>query len=149
MRTKLPPPQGYPQQLLTIGDHVRKRRMDLGLTQTQAAKRLRVCSSTVLLWELCRARPLLRFMPRIWAFLGQEPQADVPMGGGSARRLTQLGERIRRARLARFLTQKQLAQEFAVDPSTVQGWEIGRHIPQQVRLRRLLEEFIARVHVKS
>ena len=35
-----PKTKGYPTKLLTIGDHIRKKRMDEGLSQAQLAKKL-------------------------------------------------------------------------------------------------------------
>ena len=53
-RLKGPPPlpPAYPQVLLTIGDHLRKRRLDLGLLQRKLAAG--VNESTVTNWELNR-----------------------------------------------------------------------------------------------
>lgn len=42
---------GYPQELLTIGDHIRKKRMDLGLLQREVAAKIGVAESTVWNWE--------------------------------------------------------------------------------------------------
>src|SRR5690606_20338602 len=41
-----PLPEGYPAELRTVGDHVRARRLDLGLTQAQAAMRMGVSVDT-------------------------------------------------------------------------------------------------------
>ena len=41
----------------TLGDHLRKRRMDLGLRQQDVAERLGVCTDTVVNWEQARCEP--------------------------------------------------------------------------------------------
>jgi transcriptional regulator with XRE-family HTH domain len=60
-----------PQRLL--GDHLRKRRLDLGLLQAEVADRLGVTESSVTNWELSRTEPELRFLPGIVRFLGYTP----------------------------------------------------------------------------
>ena len=37
-----PKTKGYPTELRTIGDHIRKKRMDEGLSQAQLAKKLNI-----------------------------------------------------------------------------------------------------------
>lgn len=80
-----PLPPAYPQVLVTIGDHLRKRRLDLGLLQRELAERLGVTESTVTNWELNRTRPALRFMPRILGLLGYLP---FPPGDSIGEHLT-------------------------------------------------------------
>jgi len=62
-----PLPRSYPQVLTTIGDHLRKRRLDLGLLQREVAERLGVDKTTITNWELNRTTPALRFLPPIIA----------------------------------------------------------------------------------
>ena len=40
-------PHGYPVELRSIGDHIRKRRLDLGLLQIEVAVQIGVTESTV------------------------------------------------------------------------------------------------------
>ena len=82
-----PLPPSYPQVLATLGDHLRKRRLDLGLLQREVAERLGTDHLTITNWELNRTTPALRFSPGIVGFLGYAPWAD----GAS------LGERLRRS----------------------------------------------------
>ena len=58
---------------MTLGDHLRKRRLDLGLLQKDVAQRLGVNIDTVTNWELNRTEPALRFIARIIRFLGRMP----------------------------------------------------------------------------
>ncbi len=66
---------------MTIGEHVRKRRMDLGLFQREVAARIGVTEATVWGWEHGR-EPELRSMPKIIEFLGYVPFEcpDDPLG---------------------------------------------------------------------
>jgi transcriptional regulator with XRE-family HTH domain len=56
--------------LKTLGDHLRKRRLDLGLLQREVAQKLQVNQMTICNWEINRTSPQLRFIPRIITFLG-------------------------------------------------------------------------------
>ena len=59
----------YPKELRTLGDHLRKRRLNLALTQKDVAKRLGANEASVWNWEKNRSSPALRFVPRIVEFL--------------------------------------------------------------------------------
>ncbi|MFH1277565.1 MAG: helix-turn-helix transcriptional regulator [Candidatus Eisenbacteria bacterium] len=58
-----------------MGDHLRKRRMDLGLLQREVAERLGVAKDTYRFWECNRARPLPRQWEGIIRFLGYRPSS--------------------------------------------------------------------------
>jgi predicted transcriptional regulator len=79
----------YPRVLRTLGDHLRKRRLDLGLLQRDVAEQLQVHQMTLCNWETNRTSPQLRFIPRILTFLGYCPY-DSHSGS--------LGKRIRARR---------------------------------------------------
>ena len=128
---KKPLSGAYPKELSTLGDHLRKRRLDLALTQRDVAHRLGADEASVWNWEKNRSSPALRFIPRIIAFLGYEPDETKPMS---------LSQRIVAFRRLRGLTQKDLAQWLGVAPSTVAGWERGEHQPS-----RRLASIIGRV----
>ncbi len=53
----------------TLGEHVRKRRLELRLTQKQAAERLDVNPWTVLNWEKDHTEPPIESMPDVIRFL--------------------------------------------------------------------------------
>ncbi|MDQ3802270.1 MAG: recombinase family protein [Acidobacteriota bacterium] len=55
----------YPATLSTYGDRLRARRLDLGLTQKQAAEKLGVDETSVFNWESNRVEPAVRLIPRI------------------------------------------------------------------------------------
>jgi transcriptional regulator with XRE-family HTH domain len=56
-----------------LGDHLRKRRLDLGLHQHQVAKQLGVNLTTYQLWELHRTRPTPKIRPKVIELLGYDP----------------------------------------------------------------------------
>jgi DNA-binding XRE family transcriptional regulator len=61
-----------------VGDHLRKRRLDLGLLQREVANLLRVDKTTVLNWEKNRASPALWNLPAVIRFLATTPSRPVP-----------------------------------------------------------------------
>lgn len=109
-----PPNTAYPQQLKTLGDHLRKRRLDLGLLQKEVAKKIGVNKSTITNWELNHNYPELRFLPSIIDFLGYWSY-DTSRDN--------LGQQIVAARTRLGLSQEKLAILLDVDPSTVGRWE--------------------------
>jgi len=69
LRAERPPAPGYPATPTTLGEHLKRRRLDLGLTQRQVAKQLGVNSWTVINWEQNRTQPLVALLPRLYDFL--------------------------------------------------------------------------------
>jgi len=47
LKAKKPLPLGYPQILKTLGDHLRKRRLDLNLLQKEVAEIIGVDETTI------------------------------------------------------------------------------------------------------
>lgn len=119
LRGPKPLASGYPTAPVSLGEHLRKRRIDLRLTQHRVAETMEADAWTYLLWEHDRSRPIPRFVPRIVRFLGYDP---FPKG-------QTLGERIRAARRAQGLSHTAMARKLGVDPSTILNWERGRRHP--------------------
>jgi len=117
LRLKSPKPlsQPYPRQLVTIGDHIRKRRLDLGLFQLQVAQQIGVDESTITNWEKGRGEPEIQFIPLIIRFLGYNPLPPAKS----------LVERIIRCRRTLGLARYQLAKRLGLDVSTIWHWEVG------------------------
>lgn len=63
-----PPDLRYPKELKTIGDHVRKKRLDLKLTAKELAKHLGIHQDTVYGWEYNSFSRTIPKLPRIWLF---------------------------------------------------------------------------------
>lgn len=123
-------PRRYPTQLSTIGDHIRARRVDLGLTLKAVGRQLGVDSTTVTNWEKGRTTtPDLRVMPKVIDFLGYEP-ADANRTGTSGAGIVQF-------RRSRGISQKELAWLLGVDPTTLARWEKGTSRPAGLLLSRI------------
>jgi transcriptional regulator with XRE-family HTH domain len=112
----------------TLGDHLRKRRLDLELLQRETAEKLGVDGMTICNWETNRTFPQLRFIPNIIAFLGYDPYNIPPEA---------LGGRIIATRRRLGLSQKRLAGLLDIDPGTLTRWERGKSSPSKRLLGRL------------
>ncbi len=128
LSARKPERRPYPKVLETWGDHLRKRRLDLGLLQREAAAQIGCCVAVVYNWERNRTRPKVSELPGIIAFLGYSP--IDPAEPGSAR--------LTRVRQALGLSRRRLAAELGVDESTVKRWEDGQgrplaHLREQLR----------------
>jgi len=102
----------------TLGKHIRKRRLELELTQKQAAERLAINPSTVLNWESGRRAPPIRSMPAVLGFLGYDPFPPPAT----------LAERFLQARRNHGWSTGEAASQLGVDPTTWQNWERGELI---------------------
>jgi DNA-binding transcriptional regulator YiaG len=131
-----PHPQGYPESPTTIGEHIRKRRMDLGLYQTQVARQLQVTEDCLCYWENGRNHPHLTYYPRIIAFLGYYPFAHET---------ATFGGKIRKYKYEHGMSNERLAKFLGVDETTVANWERNRRLP----LARSLEKVLAIISVNA
>jgi transcriptional regulator with XRE-family HTH domain len=128
LRARKPPSPGYPLQPQTLGEHLKKRRLDLGLRQKDLARRLETSLFNIWNWERNVTGPSLRFLPRIIRFLGYSPLDTSDLT---------LGQQILTYRRLHGLRQEDLARQLGVDPSTLASWERGSHKPTGKRRERL------------
>ena len=103
------PKPRYPKQIDHLGDHIRARRIDLGLLQKEAGRRIGVHGVTITNWELGNSEPGDRFIPALVGFLGYHP---LPAAKSP-------GEQVRRARLSLGLSIRNLADLAGVDEASV------------------------------
>jgi transcriptional regulator with XRE-family HTH domain len=118
----------YPRNIRSLGDHIRRRRLDLKLMQKEVADRIGVDETSILNWEKNRNRPSLTHIPKIIEFLGYWPEvvAERSFGG-----------KIITLRRILGLTQKKLASLLGVDPSTLGDWESNKRKPTKDHLGKL------------
>ncbi len=127
LRGRKPLPEAYPKEINTLGDHLRKRRLDLGYLQREVAVIIGVDESTITNWEKQRTAPEIRFMPKIIQFLGYDPEPAKKS----------LTEQMRARRIALGLSQEKAAALLGIDPGTLSSWELGRHRPSEKSLEIL------------
>jgi len=126
-----PPNKAYPEKLATVGDHLRRRRLDLKLRQIDLADKLEVNEMTICNWEMNLTTPRLYQMPKINEFLGYNPLIS---------KVTTFGERIKQFRLIKGLSLRKLAMQLGIDSTTLARWERDESIPR-VHLRKTLSAF--------
>ena len=119
--TAAKPIPGYPRELRHVGDHLLRRRLDLGLRQKQAAKNLGTDAWSLRTWETSRHEIHIRFYPAIIAFLGYNPLPKA----------TTRGEAIRRERVSRGWSRRHLEQVARVDEGTIK--RIEADMPRMTR----------------
>ena len=64
----------------TLGQHLKKKRVQAGMRQAEAALKSGVSNRTLSLWETDRVYPALAFQPRLIAYLGSDPFTDPTLG---------------------------------------------------------------------
>ena len=62
-----------PKTPTTIGGHLRKRRLQLKILQSEAARRLQVSTVTLSRWERDTRYPTWPLQPRVVEYLGYDP----------------------------------------------------------------------------
>lgn len=122
-------PRGYPHTPRTLGERIRQRRMDRGLTQHTLAERLGLSSTSVAHWERDLSEPSAACWPAIEGVLGV---GLVPEREG-------LPGRVRTARLRLGLTQEELARRAGVHVRTIRNTELGHGESSRKTLDRLRE----------
>jgi transcriptional regulator with XRE-family HTH domain len=101
---------------ISVGDHIRKRRLELGLPQGEAAQHLGVNPWTVLNWEKGHTEPPVSAMPAIFRFLDCDTHPEPKT----------LPERLLAKRREKGWSIKKAADSVGVDHGTWANWEQGR-----------------------
>jgi len=120
----------YPTSLTSLGDHIRKKRLDLGLFQKDVAKIIGTSEVSVYNWENNYFKPYFRFLPKIINFLGYMPYTSSKS----------IGEKLSIIRRSLGLSQNETAKIIGVDPSSISDWEQGTHKPKGKSLE-IIERF--------
>lgn len=118
LKAKKPPSPLYPKSLTTIGDHLRKVRLDRGLRQRDVAGIIGADPFTVLNWETGATNPKLRYLPAIIRFLGYNP---IPVDPALP-----LQVKLKARRWELGLSLKELAKNLKLNEYTIRKLEAGR-----------------------
>lgn len=122
--------KGYPQMPQSFGEHLRRRRLDIGVTQEQAGARFGISFTAYNGWEGDRVSPGIGKWPLILDFLGYDP--SPPPCDTFAEAVWALRRRL-------GLDKHQFAKRVGVDVKSVRNWESGKRVP----FRRLRERLVA------
>lgn len=120
-----PSPRNYPESPATIGEQIRKKRIDSGLTQAELAKILNVSTDSVTYWENNRNKPQIAYYPRIHHFLGFDTATFDE---------TNFRGRLQTYRWRNGISCKDIARLLKVDTSTIRTWEKGLNMPSQKKI---------------
>ena len=110
----------------TLGEHLRNRRLAMGMRQEDVARQLGTLREVYERWERDERQPVISEWPGILSFLsyypfGQESTADLVM----------------KARRCQGMDQKELAQVVGVTHQQLRRWEHGDGIPISGKLEVL------------
>ena len=97
----------------SIGEHIKKHRLKLGLDQQEVAKLLAVSVTTIINWEKGYTEPAIHAIPAIIRLLGYDP-FPCPQT---------LHERMLTKRKQMGWSIRQAARAVGVDPATWKNWE--------------------------
>lgn len=117
---------------MTLGEHLKRRRLDRELRQRDVAEMLGVSQATYENWELDQREPEVRCWPGLIGFLGYDPSPEPRT----------LGERVKAKRRREGLTLREVAGRLGVDLGTVEAWEKDEVRKPYPRFRRMFEEFV-------
>ncbi len=105
-----PKPKGYPLELKTVGNHIRRKRMDEGLSLNDVGDIIGVSDETLTSWALHNRKPMIAQYPGIIRFLGYDP---LDTGGNSIK------ERLGRYKRAKGYSNKALSKMIGCDEATI------------------------------
>lgn len=117
---------GYHAFPETVGQHIRKRRIDLGLFQKEVASIIGISTDCITYWENGRAQPQIHY-PKIISFLEYYPFEESDTFDG----------RITKYRRMNGLTYKQVGKIIGVAGSTVASWEAGKTMPNSSVIKHI------------
>ncbi|RZK39662.1 MAG: helix-turn-helix domain-containing protein [Pedobacter sp.] len=122
----------YPQNPKTIGEHIRKKRIDSRLSQAQLAKVIGVSPDCITNWENNKSTPQILYYPRIRLFLGFDT-TDFDE--------TTFSGRLQSYRSRNGMSCKEMAKLLGVDKSTILAWEKGTNKPAGKIVEKIEELF--------
>lgn len=138
-----------PREPKTIGEHLRKRRLELAIFQSQAARRLRVSTVTLSRWECDKVYPTWPQQPAVIAYLGFDPFNDPALGSPKSNETKDVaflthethpnfGQIIIRHCIKMRKTRRQFAKELGLSPKTIWNWKTGRRHPSTALGKRIV-----------
>jgi transcriptional regulator with XRE-family HTH domain len=99
----------YSESPQTLGEHLKKRRKELGLLQREAAEQMGIGTETYANWENDKTEPVASQFRPVVAFLGYDPTPEA----------NTLAERLEAKRRGLGVTFDQIAGYLGWDPATL------------------------------
>lgn len=122
VRVAKPKSEAYPKQQNSLGEHIRARRIDRGLLQSQVAELIGVHKLTVTKWEGNESQPAVKYIPPIVRFLGYNPTEGGPS----------IADRLLVARRSQGLTQRQTASQMGIQLVSVERAILRGPMPDSI-----------------
>ncbi len=116
LTARRPQPAGIPEECFTLGDHIRKARIERGQYQPDLAKLFRVTTNTVTSWEMNHTEVWRKYYVVIEKYLGYMPEEFG---------LTDLAKKLVSYRFEHDLSIQELADIIGVDNTCVISAEKG------------------------
>ncbi len=123
----------YPKKVDSLGDLIRKTRIDLDLQIKELAKIIGVEEDSIINWEYRRKQPKTAHLKSVVKFLKDQVNGSIPdkvfwklcfkNNPSYPKQINSFGDQLRATRMQNFLTIPGLAVELGVDPTTVAKWE--------------------------
>jgi len=119
-----------PRDPKTLGEHLKRRRVQLGQKQAETARILGISTVSLSRWELDKGFPSWDHQPAVIDYLGYDPFKDFGIKDPysnetgfvaflSAKEPAPIGHLLRRRRLELKLTVKACARKLGVDPKSI------------------------------
>jgi DNA-binding XRE family transcriptional regulator len=123
---------GMPKELITLGDHIKKKRLENIQTQKDVGKIIGTDNFTIVNWERNSTKNIpAKYYPKIMEFLNYCPLTETKNMPNT------FSKKIKLHRLHQGLNQKQFSQLLKVDSTTVKFWESGERNPSEKIVDRL------------
>ena len=75
LKANKPPLLDYPKELVTLGDHLKTKRLNDGLSQQSLGEQFGTSGITISSWELSKTNPTAEHLKNIIDYLGYDPFA--------------------------------------------------------------------------
>jgi len=126
-------PSNIPQNPQSLGEHIRKRRLEQNLFQKDVARIIGVEETSIYNWEKNLSTPSIKYIPKIIEFLGYNPEIFSQKTWG---------EKLIYYRKIHGLSQKQMAQKLNLDQTTLRRCERDERNPRKKTLIKLFNLFV-------
>jgi DNA-binding XRE family transcriptional regulator len=126
---KKPFGKDYPLEPKTLGDVIRRKRIEKNLLQKDVAKIIVVTEESIYNWENNHSKPQVKFYPAIKKFINEEVEQ---INSGS------LSEQIKLYRIQKGLSAKRFGKIVKVNASTILSWELGKSFPSPLNMKKLI-----------
>jgi len=137
----------YPEKIETLGDLLRKTRLDQGLEIKELQKSIGAFEGSIVNWECQGTQPKIKYLRPIVEFIDTHQPEPIPRkkiwGLCFSENPTypsdpkSFGEKLRATRMQNFMTIKDLAQKLGVNECTVARWESKGSHPNPDKLERV------------